>query len=113
MPRADGPGHGRTFFVQVSGPLGPDDALRLCRRVQVMLAADRTAGVVCQLRGTADLGVVDTLARLSLLTRRLAVCLRLAGSAAGLEELLALTGLTGAISAGPETVGSESGGSAV
>lgn len=81
-------GRGKTVVIEVSGPLAAGDRLRLCERVRIVLQADATTVVVCELR-SADLGVVDALARMHHVARRLGGWLEVRGD----RELLELTGL--------------------
>jgi hypothetical protein len=73
--------------VQVRGPLGPAGAQLLCARArQLLLHGD----LVVDLQGPVDLGVVEALARIALLAKRLGACVSVTGDDQG---LLALTGL--------------------
>jgi hypothetical protein len=81
-------GQDNTVVVEVRGPLLAGDQIRLCELVRVLLTADATAVVVCELRST-DLGVVDALARMHHVARRLGGWLDVRGD----RELLELTGL--------------------
>jgi hypothetical protein len=74
-------------LVEVRGPLGPEDAQLLCARIGALLLQE---DVACALTGHPDLGVLDALARLQLLARRLGRRLTISGDD---EGLLALTGL--------------------
>ncbi len=84
-------------MVEVRGPLGPDDVRRLCDRVQLLL--DGHSGVICDVRGAADLGVVNALAHLQLVARRLDAYLRVRTTGEDLASLLELTGLEAAVPA--------------
>ena len=84
-------------MVEVRGPLGPDDVRRLCDRVQLLL--DDHSGVICDVRGAADLGVVNALAHLQLVARRLDAYLRVRTTGEDLASLLELTGLEAAVPA--------------
>jgi hypothetical protein len=81
-------GRGKTVVIEVRGPLAPGDGLRLCERVRIVLQADATTVVVCELRST-DLEVVDVLARMHHAARCLGGWLEMRGDL----ELLELTGL--------------------
>ena len=89
--------HG-AVLVAVAAPLAAGDAARVCGCVQALLAVRPGARVRAEVRGPADLRVVDALARLLLLARRCGAELEVvpAGGAEGrapLAGLLALTGL--------------------
>ncbi len=92
--------HQAVVLVAVAAPLAVGDAARVCGCVQALLAARRGARVRAEVRGAADLQVLDVLARLLLLTRRCDAQLEVVG-AGGAEDqavpalagLLALTGL--------------------
>ncbi len=78
----------------ISNPIAPRDLPVLCERVRTLLArGDRR--IVCDVAALADpdLGTVDALARLQLTVKRLGGSIRLSGTSARLEELLAATGL--------------------
>lgn len=78
----------------ISNPIAPRDLPVLCERVRALLGVgDRR--IVCDVGALVDpdLGTVEALARLQLTVKRLGGALRLRGTSARLEELLALTGL--------------------
>jgi hypothetical protein len=81
-------GPDKTVVIEVSGPLAAEDRVRLCEQVRFVLQADAATVVVCELRGT-DLDVVDALARMHQVARRLGGWLQIRGD----RELLELTGL--------------------
>ena len=81
-------GRDKTVVIEVSGPLAVGDRVRLCERVRLLLQADVSTVVVCELRST-DLDVVDALARMHQVARRLGGWLQIRGD----RELLELTGL--------------------
>jgi ABC-type transporter Mla MlaB component len=93
----------KTVVVQVHGPLGPDEIRRLCDQVRTLLAGD--SRVICDVQGQADLGVVNALAHLHLMARRLDAYLRVQVTGENLAELLELTGLEAAVPAALEPGG--------
>jgi hypothetical protein len=97
MVAADPPEMRTPLVVELRGPLAPAQVSRLCARVQALLLADRGRGLVCELRGPPDLGVVDALARLQVMARRLDVRLRVRPTSDGFRALLGLTGLEHAV----------------
>lgn len=85
------------LVVEVRGPLAPGEAARLRDRVQRRLRAECPRGVICDVRGTADLGVIDVLAGLLLVVREQGCWLRIRAMNHDLAALLALTGLDEAL----------------
>ena len=85
-----------TAVLEVCAPVAADDAEQLGDRLRDVVA-DGHRTVLCQVRGTVDLGVLDVLARLQLLARRLGVSVHVVTAAGddpdALTELLAVTGL--------------------
>jgi hypothetical protein len=81
-------GPDKTVVIEVSGPLAAGDRFRLCERVRIVLQADATTVVVCELHRT-DLDVVEALARMHQVARRLGGWLQIRGD----RELLELSGL--------------------
>lgn len=77
----------KAVVVEVRGPLGPGGSRLLCEQVRRLL---QDGNVTCDLQGTADLGVVDALARIALMAKGLGRQVCLSGDDGG---LLALTGL--------------------
>jgi ABC-type transporter Mla MlaB component len=88
-------------LLVITGRITPADVPALCHRVRTMLRAGDQV-VVCDVRGlvVADLAAVDALARLQLAAHTLGGRMRLLHASAELQELLALVGLTGALSCG-------------
>ena len=91
---------GGLLVVHMRAPLDPHDVQRVCAALRGVLERDPARGVACHVHGPPDVTVVGALARLTLLTRRLGVPLALRGCDIHLDELLALTGLDGAIGGG-------------
>lgn len=83
-------------MVVVAGPIARGDGFRLCRRVGALLEGSDAAVVVCDVGGVVDPDavVVDALARLQLTARRLGCQVRLLHAGEGIQELLALMGLS-------------------
>lgn len=82
--------------LEVRGPLPPAQARALADRLAPYLCA----GVVIEVRGSVDLGVVDVLARLALLAGRRGVRLQVRAD----ERLAPLLRLTGLDQLGPITL---------
>jgi hypothetical protein len=78
--------------LRLRGPLAPSAAGALCAEAHALLAAV-PGSLVCVVSGPVDLGVIEALTRLRLLTRRRGADLVVRTAGTGLEELLALTGL--------------------
>jgi hypothetical protein len=79
--------------VAVCGPLGAEQVRQVCDRVRARLAAADVDLVVCVPTTPADLGLVDLLARLTLVARRAGAVVRVLPTADDLPVLLQLTGL--------------------
>ena len=96
---------GDRILVQLPGRFDPAVERRVCDAVHALLLQDALTTIVCSVDGAPDLGVVSALARLQLLGRRNGVTVQLGSAAGALDDLLALTGLQGALPARSEPVG--------
>jgi hypothetical protein len=88
--------------VEVRSPLLPAQARQLCDHVDALLLQ---GGVICELHGIPDAGVLDALARMHLAARRLDAWLRVRRYGEDLIGLLDLTGLATAVPGELETGG--------
>jgi hypothetical protein len=79
--------------VAVPAALSPGQARRVCARVEAQLARGGGDHVVCVLADAVDLGLVDLLARLTLIARRAGAVVRVLPHRHDLQVLLQLTGL--------------------
>lgn len=93
-PAASG-GHGPVLLV-LRGPLANPGAQAICDRTEALIAGG-VREIVCDLQGVVDLSVIDTLARLRLLTRRSGAGLRMLSPDEEVESLLAYCGLDDAL----------------
>jgi ABC-type transporter Mla MlaB component len=83
------------LVFSVRGPIAPTDLPGICERVCGLLARNRTAVAVCDVRGVApDAVTVDALARLQLAARRSGTRVRLRNASEELLGLVELMGLT-------------------
>jgi anti-anti-sigma regulatory factor len=90
----------------VDGPITPADVPALGDRALALLEGTGAGVIACDVRAVVDPDtvVVDALARLQLVARRLGSRLRLLNASQELWELLALMGLDGVLSCGPASV---------
>ena len=79
--------------LELRAPLAASEGDRACEHVRMLLAAGGTRLLVCDVHGTADLGLVDVLARLTLTARRAGARMRVRSATTDLAGLLRLTGL--------------------
>jgi hypothetical protein len=82
-------------LVPVRGPLSADDVILLSALVERLRR--RGERVICDARGTCDLGVLDAVARIALLSRRLGTWLHVRVEQGDVARLLDLTGLAYAV----------------
>lgn len=78
--------------LRLRGPLAPSAAGAVCAEARALLEAT-PGSLVCVVSGPIDLGVLEALTRLRLLTHRRGSRLLVRAEGSGLAELLALTGL--------------------
>ena len=85
-----------TIALVITGPVAPADVSGLCERVRALLECSDADLVVCDVRSIVrpDASTVDALARLQLTARRLGRRVRFRDAGEGLQELLALMGLS-------------------
>jgi hypothetical protein len=86
----------RSVVIALDAPLSPAASKAAFRQVETLLSAGGYVEIVCDVSGRPDLGLIDVLARLALLTQRSRVCLRVrpvGDTSEHLAELVALTGL--------------------
>ena len=84
-----------SVVVMLRGAIVPADVPALCARVENLLRGSESAVVVLDVAGVTepDCALVDALARIQLITRRMGAELRLRDASDELHELLALAGL--------------------
>jgi hypothetical protein len=90
------------LVVVPGGPLPPAEVARLCNSARAQLLAGSQQGIVCDLRGTADLSVIDAVARLALIAADHQGRLWLRNVSADFAGLLVLTGLDDVLGLGLE-----------
>jgi hypothetical protein len=86
----------RSVVIALDAPLSPGASKAVFRHVETLLGAGGRLQIICDVSGRPDLGLIDVLARLALLTQRSRVCLRVrpvGDTSEYLAELVALTGL--------------------
>jgi ABC-type transporter Mla MlaB component len=85
-----------TLVFSIEGPIARADLPGLCRRVRTVLEGSGAGVALCDVSTVvdADAVVVDALARLQLLARRLGCQVRLRNASDELLELVAFMGLT-------------------
>jgi ABC-type transporter Mla MlaB component len=85
-----------TLVFAIQGPIARDDLPGLCSRVRIVLEGSGAEVALCDVTTVveADAVVVDALARLQLLARRLGCQVRLRNASDELVELVAFMGLT-------------------
>jgi ABC-type transporter Mla MlaB component len=88
-----------TIVLVLSGPIARAAVPRLCERVRVLLERSDADLVVCDVGALmeADAVTLDALARLQLTARRLGRRVRVLDACGQLQDLLALSGLTGVV----------------
>jgi hypothetical protein len=86
-------------------PVRPERAARLYRRLNDELARHEAVLIVCRVDGRADLSVVGTLARITLMATRRQVAVRVTSPCSDLRGLLALTGLASVVTVELESAG--------
>jgi ABC-type transporter Mla MlaB component len=81
--------------LAISPLMAPADALALCERARDILEREPATVLVCDVGavGRADLGIVEALARVRLMARRLGCAVQLRRASMDLVDLLALIGL--------------------
>ena len=95
--------HPRAVVLEVRAPVSRYDADRLHDAVRRHALDDDAVLVVCRLSGAVDIGVVDALARISLLAGRSGLAVRLRCDSPPLRQLLHLCGLDDVLSTRPAT----------
>jgi len=83
--------------LAISPLASPAEVRALCERARDILESEPATVLVCDVSavGRADLGVVDVLARVRLMARRLGCAVQLRSPSMDLVDLLALIGLRG------------------
>jgi anti-anti-sigma regulatory factor len=99
------PPSARTVVVAIGGHIEPGNVTALCDRIVAILdtgdARTLICDVGCLLRPNA--AVVDLLARLRVVTRRLDLDMRVTSPSPYLQELLELCGLSDVLSSSPDS----------
>ena len=94
---------GSTLRLRLSATGTADDVRRQCAGLRQQLSTGTVTAVVCHVEGvTADLRVVDAVARLALVARRAGVAFTLDGPGRELSALLGLVGLRAALARVPD-----------
>jgi hypothetical protein len=93
MTPADRRRAGGLVVVELRGPIAEHQAKQLCGRVEAQILRGAPREIRCDIRGTADLSVVDALARLALIAQRFDGSLDVRSAGDDLAALLVLTGL--------------------
>jgi hypothetical protein len=94
----------RNGVVVIGGSIEPSDVAALCERASRRLASRGDDPAMCQIATLpTDLTTVDVAARLTLLSRRLDLGIRLRLLDPALRELLVLSGLADVVSCEPES----------
>jgi MFS superfamily sulfate permease-like transporter len=91
--------------VRVRGPVTRERAQRLYKRLDAELARPNAVCVICRVARTADMSVVDVLARIALIASRRQAALRVTTPCRDLKDLLTLTGLASLVSVELESLG--------
>jgi hypothetical protein len=92
------PSHPPTIIdLTVPNPIAPDQVVALCERIRLLLMDGNVDGVTvaCEPEATAaaDVVMIEALARMQLIARRLGCSIRVHNAPPGLRDLLALAGL--------------------
>jgi hypothetical protein len=86
----------RSAVMSLDAPISPGASAAVFRQVERLLSAGVHLEIICDVSGRPDLGLIDVLAQLALLTQRSGACLRIrpvGNTSEHLAELIALTGL--------------------
>lgn len=81
--------------MPIRGPLSAGDVALLTAQIERLWQEGEA--VVCEVHGACDLGVVDALARVALLSRRRGTWLHVRVEQGDAEQVLDLTGLASAV----------------
>jgi len=89
-----------TIVVAIGGHIGRGDVTALCDRIEAILETGDATTLICDvgLLVRPNAAVVDLLARLTVVTRRLGREMRVANASTYLQELLELCGLSDVLS---------------
>ena len=95
--------HPRTIELAFDGPVERCNVMALCDRFRVLLEGSDAVVAVCDLAplGGADLALLDVLARLHVIGKRLGLEIRILNAPARLQDLVSLAGLSGVIDVQP------------
>ena len=99
------PPSARTIVVAIGGQIERGDVTALCDRVVAILETGDASALICDvgclIRPNA--AVVDLLARLRVVTRRLGREMRVTNTSRYMQELLELCGLSDVLSSSPDS----------
>jgi anti-anti-sigma factor len=99
------PPSARTIVVAIGGHIERGDVPALCDRIVAVLEASDASTLMCDLGCLTmpNAAVVDVLARLQVMARRLDRQMRVTNSSKHLQELLELCGLSDVLSSFPDS----------
>jgi len=99
------PPSARTIVVAIGGHIERDDVIALCDRILAVLETSDASTLICEVGCLVkpNAAVVDLLARLRVVTRRLDREMRVTNPSTYLRELLELCGLSDVVSSSPDS----------